>query len=118
MNVGANYLREHVIDAARIHYTITNAGGAPNIVPKEAESWYFVRAPHRKDVEEITERLFKIAQGATLMTETTVEIEVLGGCYELLPNDVLFELTYKNMEEIGAPAYTEEELQFAKEISV
>lgn len=118
MNVGANYLREHVIDAARIHYTITNAGGAPNIVPKEAESWYFVRAPHRKDVEEITERLFKIAQGATLMTETNVEIEVLGGCYELLPNDVLFELTYKNMEEIGAPAYTEEELQFAKEISV
>ncbi|NLK44965.1 MAG: amidohydrolase, partial [Tissierellia bacterium] len=116
MNVGANYLREHVIDAARIHYTITNAGGAPNIVPKEAESWYFVRAPHRKDVEEITERLFKIAEGAALMTETTVEIEVLGGCYELLPNDVLFELTYKNMEEVGAPSYTEEELQFAKEI--
>lgn len=116
MNVGANYLREHVIDEARIHYTITNAGGAPNIVPKEAESWYYVRAPHRKDVEEITERLIKIAEGAALMTETTMEYEILGGTYELLRNDVLFDLTYKNMVEVELPEYTEEELEFAKEI--
>lgn len=116
MNVGANYLREHVIDSARIHYTITNAGGAPNIIPKEAESWYFVRAPHRKDVDEITERLIKVAQGAAMMTETTVDVEVLGGCYELLPNQALFDLTYKNMIEIGAPTYTEEELKFARDI--
>ena len=65
MNVGVNYLREHVIDEARIHYTITNAGGAPNIVPKEAESWYYVRAPHRKDVKEITERLIKMVEAET-----------------------------------------------------
>ncbi|MBU5257189.1 amidohydrolase [Tissierella praeacuta] len=116
MNVGANYLREHVIDSARIHYTITNAGGAPNIVPKEAESWYFVRAPYRKDVEEITERLFKIAKGAAMMTETTVEYEILGGCYEKLPNNVLYDLTHKNMVEIGVPSYTDEELEFAKTI--
>ncbi|WMM24820.1 amidohydrolase [Tissierella sp. MB52-C2] len=116
MNVGANYLREHIIDSARVHYTITNAGGAPNIVPKEAESWYFVRAPHRKDVDDITERLVKIAQGAAMMTETTVEYEVLGGCYEMLGNKVLFDLTHKNMVEIGSPEYTEEELQFAKTI--
>lgn len=116
MNVGANYLREHVIDSARIHYTITNAGGAPNIVPKEAESWYFVRAPYRKDVEEITDRLVKIAKGAAMMTETTVEYQVLGGCYEKLPNNVLYDLTHKNMVEIGVPTYTEEELQFAKAI--
>jgi len=116
MNVGANYLREHVIDSARIHYTITNAGGAPNIVPKEAESWYFVRAPYRKDVEEITERLFKIAKGAAMMTETTVEYEILGGCYEKLPNNVLYNLTHKNMVEIGVPSYTGKELEFAKTI--
>ncbi|MFZ5945982.1 MAG: amidohydrolase [Bacillota bacterium] len=114
MNVGANYLREHVIEKARIHYTITNAGGAPNIIPKEAESWYFVRAPYRKDVEEITERLFKVAKGAAMMTETTVDYEVISGCYEMLPNKVLFDLTYKNMAEIGAPSYTENDLAFAK----
>ena len=50
MNTGANYMREHIIDKARVHYTITNAGGAPNIVPAEAESWYYVRAPKMKDV--------------------------------------------------------------------
>jgi aminobenzoyl-glutamate utilization protein B len=114
MNVGANYLREHVIDKARIHYTITNAGGAPNIIPKEAESWYFVRAPYRKDVEEITERLFKVAKGAAMMTETRVEYEIISGCYEMLPNKVLFDLTYENMIEIDAPSYTEDELAFAQ----
>ena len=116
MNVGANYLREHVIDEARIHYTITNAGGSPNIVPKEAESWYYVRAPHRKDVEEITERLIKVAKGAAMMIETEVEYEILGGTYELLPKDILFDLTYKNMVEIDLPEYTQEELEFAKTI--
>lgn len=116
MNVGANYLREHVIDSARIHYTITNAGGAPNIVPSEAESWYFVRAPYRKDVEDITERLIKIAEGAAMMTETTVEVERLGGAYEYLPNDVMFDLTHKNLKEIKTPVYTDEELEFAKKI--
>ncbi|MGD9567210.1 MAG: amidohydrolase [Sedimentibacter sp.] len=116
MNVGANYLREHVIDKARIHYTITNAGGPPNIVPKEAESWYFVRAPHRKDVEEITDRLYKVADGAAMMTETSVEKNLICGCYEMLPNETLFELTYKNMEEIGGPEYLTEDLQFAREL--
>ncbi|NLL43255.1 MAG: amidohydrolase, partial [Firmicutes bacterium] len=114
MNVGANYLREHVIDDARIHYTITNAGGSPNIIPEEAESWYYIRAPHRKDVESITARLLKIAEGAALMTETRVEHQILGGCYHLLPNQVLHELTYKNMTEIDPPSYTEQELEFAR----
>ncbi len=114
MNVGANYLREHVIDDARIHYTITNAGGSPNIIPEEAESWYYIRAPHRKDVESITARLLKIAEGAALMTETSVEHQILGGCYHLLPNQVLHELTYKNMTEIDPPSYTEQELEFAR----
>lgn len=116
MNVGANYLREHVIDEARIHYTITNAGGAPNIIPADAESWYFVRAPHRKDVEAITKRLIKVAKGAAMMTETDMEYEIIGGTYEILPNSVLFELTDQNMQEIESPGYTNEELRFAEEI--
>ena len=107
-------MREHVIDDARIHYTITNAGGSPNIIPEEAESWYYIRAPHRKDVESITARLLKIAEGAALMTETSVEHQILGGCYHLLPNQVLHELTYKNMTEIDPPSYTEQELEFAR----
>ncbi|MDW7671670.1 MAG: amidohydrolase [Bacillota bacterium] len=113
MNVGANYLREHVIEKARIHYTITNAGGAPNIIPKDAESWYFVRAPHRKDVADISARLMNIARGAALMTDTQVEMDVLGGCYEYLPNQVLLDLTQRNMTEAALPAYTEAERELA-----
>ena len=61
MNIGANFLREHVIETARIHYVITNGGGAPNVVPDEAEVWYFVRAPRRDQVEAITARVRDIA---------------------------------------------------------
>ena len=116
MNTGVNYMREHVIEKARIHYTITNAGGAPNIVPAEAESWYYVRAPKRKDVEDISERIYDAARGAALMTGTEVEIENLGGCYEILPNEVLFDLTYKNMNEVDLPEYSEDELKYAKDL--
>lgn len=116
MNVGANYLREHIIDEARLHYTITKTGGPPNIIPEEAESWYYIRAPHRADVESITQRLLKVAQGAALMTETTVEHTILGGCYHLLPNTVLCDLTYKNMTELDPPSYSPAELGFAKEL--
>ena len=59
MSVGANYLREHVIDRTRIHYSTDSGGFAPNIVPDQASAWYFVRAPHMKDVKSTMERLKK-----------------------------------------------------------
>jgi len=101
MNVGANYLREHVIDKARIHYVITNGGMAPNVVPEDAEVWYYVRAPRRKDVIEISDRLYKIAEGAALMTETTMKYELVAGCYDVVPNRVLSDIMHKNMLETG-----------------
>jgi aminobenzoyl-glutamate utilization protein B len=116
MNVAANYLREHITEKARLHYVITNGGVAPNIVPDEAESWYFLRAPKRYQVAEIGERLFKIAKGATLMTETTCEITRESGCYEMMPNKILGALLSKNMKEVGGIDYSPEELAFAKEL--
>jgi len=116
MNVGANYLREHIPDSARMHYTITETGGAPNIIPDLAESWYYVRAPRRRDVEEITARLTRVAEGAAMMTETTVETEFVCGTYELLPNQVLFDLTRENMKETPLPVYTDDELEFARDL--
>jgi len=77
MNIGANYLREHIITDARIHYVITQGGLAPNIVPEFAEVWYFVRAPQRHQVDEIYERLVNIAHGAAQMTETAMQNRVL-----------------------------------------
>lgn len=116
MNVGANYLREHVIEKARIHYVITNGGMAPNVVPDDAEVWYFVRAPKRADVKEISDRLYKIAQGAELMTETTMEYELLAGCYDVIPNGVIGKLMHNNMLEAGGPKFSKEDYDFADQL--
>ncbi len=117
MNVGANFLREHIITDGRVHYVITNGGKAPNIVPDEAEVWYYVRAPKRYQVEEIYDRLVKIAEGAVLMTETRMEIEFLSGCYNTLHNNVIGDVIFEKMKEVGAPVFTEEDIAFAKEIA-
>ena len=114
MNVGVNYLREHVIDKARIHYTTNSGGLPPNIVPPKADSWYFVRAPHMSDIREIIERIKKIAEGAALMTETQVESVIEGGCCEIRANHALSDLVQENLEACPLPEYTAEELEFAR----
>ena len=116
MNVGVNYLREHTIDAARLHYVITNGGGAPNVVPDDAEVWYFIRSPERYQVEELTERVRKIAQGAAMMTETTLEEIFVAGAYNVLPNDVLSDHMMSVLEELGPVEFTPEEVAYAQTV--
>jgi len=116
MNVGVNYLREHIIEKARIHYVTEVGGGQPNVVPDYARSWYYVRAPERDQLERIYARVLKIAEGAALMTGTTHKVEFLGGCYNILPNKALSDLVLANMREIGPPEYTDEEMEFARKI--
>ena len=117
MDVGANYLREHVIDQVRIHYSITNGGGLPNTVPAEAEVWYYVRAPKRENVRSTVKRLIKIAEGAAHMTETEMTYELLAGCYNVLPNHVIGDVMLGNMRAIGGPGFDEKEFSYAKEFS-
>ncbi|NLY35885.1 MAG: amidohydrolase [Tissierellia bacterium] len=117
MNVGAQYLREHVTDDVRLHYIITEGGVAPNIVPDRASSWYYVRALSREAVVETYNRLLKIAQGAAQMTETELEVEYLGGCYNTQQNKVLAELIHKTMEETELPQWTQQELEFAQALN-
>ncbi|MFW9874547.1 MAG: M20 family metallopeptidase [Candidatus Thorarchaeota archaeon] len=116
MNVGANYLREHMISDARLHYVITNGGLAPNVVPAEAEVHYFVRAPERHQVDELYNRLIKVAEGAVLMTETRLEIDFLSGTYNPLRNDVVNNVIYEKMKELGPPIFNEDEQRFALEL--
>ena len=116
MNVGVNFLREHMPEKARIHYVITNGGGAPNVVPDEAEVWYFIRSPERHQVEELTERVRKVAEGAALMTETTVDVIFGSGAYNLLYNDVVGNQLMSNLEAFGPIEYSDEEVQFAHTI--
>ncbi len=117
MNIGVNFLREHVIEKARIHYVIEKGGGQPNVVPDYARSWYYIRAPLRDQLEPIYERILKIAEGAALMTETELKVEFIDGLYNIIPNRVLSEAVIANMREVGAPTYTGEELEFAAKIA-
>ncbi len=117
MNVGVNYLREHVVQDARMHYVIEAGGGQPNVVPDYARSWYLIRAPERNQVDSIYARILKIAEGATMMTETTLEVEFLKAVYNKIPCKSLSELVTSNMRLIGALKWTIEEIAFAEELS-
>ena len=118
MNIGVQFLREHVVPEARIHYAITNTGGySPNVVQPYAEVLYLIRAPKNSQVEEIYQRVNKIAEGAAHMTETRVEIDFVKGCSNLMSNKVIAKELWDNLVELGAPEYTEEEMKFGKAIS-
>lgn len=117
MNIGVNYLREHIIQDARIHYAITDAGGySPNVVQAQAEVLYLIRAPKTAQVQEIYERVCNIAKGAALMTGTEVKIVFDKACSNVIQNATLESTLHQVMGEIGVPTFSEEELAFAKDL--
>ena len=117
MNTGVQYLREHTKDDARIHYAIIDGGGfSPNVVQPTASVLYMVRSKLVSDANALLGRVDKIADGAALMTETEYERVFIDGCSGTVPNHELEKLLYKNLTEIGAPEYTDEEWDFAKKL--
>lgn len=117
MNVGVNYLREHVIPEARMHYAVTNTGGySPNVVQADAEVLYLIRAPKVGQVDEIYKRICKIAEGAALMTETELTIVFDKACSNYLPNRGLEAILYDKLIEAGAGTPSEEEKVYAEQI--
>ncbi len=118
MNVGVNYLREHMPDTNRIHYAVTNTGGiSPNVVQANAEVLYLIRAENLKGANELLERVRNIAQGAALMTGTECEIEIDKACSDYSPNRKMEEIMYHYLkEEESEIVYSENELNFAENI--
>ena len=116
MNVGCNYLREHIIQDARLHYIITKGGVAPNIVPEEAAVWYYIRAPQLDQLSEIYPRVVKVAKGAALMTETELKIDFQGGSANLLANNTLEDLLHQKMIALEPPQFDQKDQTYAKEI--
>lgn len=117
MNVGVNYLREHVTDDVRMHYTYTNTEGPANIVPAYASTNYFIRSSKWERTVDASERVDNCAKGAAMMTGTRVEIEQVTKNKEMKVNRVLAETFYHAMQQIPVPEYTGEELKFAEKIS-
>jgi aminobenzoyl-glutamate utilization protein B len=116
MDVGANYLREHLKEDARIHYVITDGGGQPNVVPPTAEVWYYLRADTHAYVEEILSRVLDIARGAELMTHTTAHPRFDSDSFELLPNRELSVLLQRHLERVGPPRFDQADTAFAREM--
>lgn len=114
MNVGCNYLREHIIPEARLHYAYRDTGGsAPNVVPAHACVHYYIRAPRVAQMLEIKRRVDDVARGAALMTGTELSIQEVDGFSDFVPNRVLSELLCGCMQELGAPAWSEREQALA-----
>src|SRR5580765_3921076 len=116
MDYMVNMMREHVPQETRIHYIITRGGAAPNVVPDFAEAYYYARQPNMPILDKIWERIVDAAKGAALGTGTTMDLEVTGAVYNVLPNDYLSGLMNRNLERIGGFPYTPEEARFAEEI--
>lgn len=117
MNVGVNYMREHMPSDARIHYAILDAGGiAPNVVQANAKVRYLIRARNLPELNRLIERVRKIAQGAALMTETSVETKVISAVSNLLGNTPLEKAMYDNYSRLGPPEFDDADRAFAEKI--
>jgi len=117
MNVGVNYMREHMPSHARIHYALQDAGGiAPNVVQGKARVRYLVRSQTMAEVLALLERVRKIAQGAALMTETSVADRVLSADAELVANPPLEQAMEENFLRLGPPRFDEADKEFARQM--
>ena len=116
MNFMVNMMREHVPQESRIHYVITKGGLAPNVIPDEAQVYYYVRHPKERMVEELFQRVVKAAEGAAQGTETDFSYEVMHGNYSVMPNEVLQSVMHKQLVNRGGVTYDKEENEFAEEI--
>ena len=116
MSVGVNYLREHMIDQARIHYAYSDTGGtAPNVVQDRAVVKYEVRSPKVRQVKELFERVIDVAKGAALMTGTSMDYEITMAFSDYITNDALAEIADQALKDVGAPVWDEADFKLAKE---
>ena len=115
MSVGCNYLREHTINEARIHYAYVDAGGvAPNVVQDTSQIKYEVRSPKVSQVKELFERVVNVARGAALMTDTKMTYDITMAFSDYIPNDALARVADECMREVGAPKWDDEDYALAK----
>lgn len=117
MNVGVNYMREHMPANARVHYAVTDTGGiSPNVVQAKAEVLYLVRGPSVAVATTLFERVKKIAEGAALMTETQAFVDFDKACSEVMPNTALEWAMHRNIEQLGPVQFDDADRSFASEL--
>jgi aminobenzoyl-glutamate utilization protein B len=117
MNVGVNYMREHMPSDARVHYALLDTGGiAPNVVQAHARVRYSIRARDLPGMLELVGRVRKIAEGAALMTETKMEMRIISAVSNILGNTPLERALQEVMEDLGPPPFDDQDRAFAAKI--
>jgi len=117
MNIGVNYMREHMPSSARVHYAMIDGGGlAPNVVQPRATVRHLIRAATLEDMWTLVARVKKIAEGAALMSETRVEAKQMSGDANLVGNRALEETMHATLQRLGGPGFDEADRAFAREI--
>ena len=117
MNVGVNYMREHMPSAARVHYAYLDAGGiAPNVVQGRAKVRYLIRATDLAGLTQLVARVRKIADGAALMTETAVATQVVSAVSNLMGNGPLEHAMHENFQRLGPPEFDDADRAYAERI--
>jgi aminobenzoyl-glutamate utilization protein B len=114
MNAGWNYRREHLRLQQRSHYVITDGGDQPNVVPRSASVWYYFRETKYDEIKKLWAIGDKMAEGATLMTNTKVTSRVLGSAWPAHMNKTLAETMYENITAVGLPTWTDADVTLAK----
>jgi aminobenzoyl-glutamate utilization protein B len=114
MNVGWNYRREHLRLQQRSHYVINNGGDQPNVVPRNAGVWYYLRETNYENIRNLWDVADKMAQGAALMTNTTFTSRVLGSAWPSHMNRTMAETLHANIQQVGLPTWSEADLTLAK----
>ena len=114
MNIGWNFRREHLRIQQRSHYVVTNGGDQPNVVPRNASVWYYFRETSYPEIKRMWETGDRIAQGAAMMTDTSVSMRVLGSAWPIHSNKALAEAMYANIKAVGLPKWSEADVALAK----
>ncbi|MEE9534310.1 MAG: peptidase dimerization domain-containing protein, partial [Acidimicrobiia bacterium] len=116
MNIGYEFLREHLLPSLRVHHVTSYGGDQPNVVPARASTWYFFRERTAEAVHLLYQKAQQVAAGATMMTGTTVEDRILSAVWPVRANKILAEIAFHNIRAIGMPKWGLEEHRLAKAV--
>jgi aminobenzoyl-glutamate utilization protein B len=116
MDMGVAQHREHMQPTMWAHRVITDGGDQPNVIPRRATVWWYFRDATAAGAARLFERARKIAEGAALMTETTVAVDVLSAVWPVRNNRTLAELVEREIERVGLPDWSREEDELARRL--
>jgi aminobenzoyl-glutamate utilization protein B len=116
MDMGLAQYREHMMPAMRMHRVITEGGDQPNVVPRRAAVWWYFRDSTAEGAGKLFEQAKRIAEGAALMSNTEVEVDVMSAVWPVRGNRTLAELVEREIETVGLPSWSEQEDALARAV--